>query len=130
MSLFNNGSCCGNGNTAGTTKSKCGGCVCELLNQLANARMTGNFCTMGQQQVVQLILKGASDPLGVAPGQATDFTVVSFDPETCCAVFSFRQGGPGAPSGGNETRTIVLDCRCICGIICVPERNGGSTVGL
>ena len=119
MSLFNNGSCCGNGNTAGTTKSKCGGCVCELLNQLANARMNGNFCSMGQQQVVQLVLKGAQEPLSVAPGQATDFTVVSFDPETCCAVFSFRQTG-------NETRTIVLDCRCICGIICVPQYNGGG----
>ena len=120
MSLFNNGSCCGNGNTAGTTKSKCGGCVCELLNQLANARMNGNFCTMGQPQVVQLVLKGADEPLSVAYNGVTDFTVVSFDPETCCAVFSFRQTE-------YETRTIVLDCRCICGIICVPQTNGGST---
>ncbi|MQR96731.1 hypothetical protein [Fictibacillus phosphorivorans] len=78
---------------------------------------------MGQQQVVQLVLKGADGALGVSPGQATDFTVVSFDPETCCAVFSFRQTG-------NETRTIVLDCRCICGIICVPERNGGAPTAL
>ena len=115
MSLFNNGSCCGN--NAGATKSKSGGCVCELLKQLANARMNGNFCSMGQPQVVQLILKGASLPQGVAADQSTDFTVVSYDAESHCAVFSYLQTA-------TETRTIVLDCRCICGIICVPPTTG------
>ncbi|WP_130295872.1 hypothetical protein [Fictibacillus sp. BK138] len=90
------------------------------MNQLANARMNGNFCTMGQQQVVQLVPKGSSETLRVTGGggPGTDFTLVSFDPETCCAVFSFRSG--------SETRTMVIDCRCLCGIICIPQNGGGS----
>ncbi|GGB58476.1 hypothetical protein [Fictibacillus barbaricus] len=121
MSLFNNDSCCG-GDTAGKTreKSKCSGCVCEILDQLANHRFKGNLCTMGGQQRVRLVLKGADEGLDVTGGggPATDFTIVSFDPRTCCLVVTHEEG--------NDTLTSVFDCRCICGIICVPNGKGGS----
>jgi hypothetical protein len=126
LSLFNNGSCCGN-NTAGTTqtKTKCGGCVCELLNQLANARNNGDFCTlaqtMAQPQAFLIIVKGSNEPLGVSPGQPDEFTLLSFDPETCCAIFAT------VPQGMQTPQTVVLDCRCICGLVCVPPSNGGGT---
>jgi hypothetical protein len=115
-SLFNNGSCCGN--TAGTfEKSKCNSCVCELLNNLANAG-SGDFCRLGQPTLIRVIPKGSEEPLDVNASEfGTDFTLVRFDPKTCCVILSYTEGI--APNG--ITRTIVLDCRCICGIVCIPN---------
>ncbi|MFC0189099.1 hypothetical protein ACFFJY_12425 [Fictibacillus aquaticus] len=119
MSLFhNNGSCCGN--TAGTSHKKSTSCVCELLKALADAQ--SNPCRMGARQQVRLVLKGSSAPLNVnnvAEFLGTVFTLVSFDPATGCVVLTFEEQNLVAPPPPSFTRTIVLDCKCICAVICI-----------
>ncbi|MBY6036302.1 hypothetical protein KUV80_06545 [Fictibacillus nanhaiensis] len=115
-SLFNHGSCCGN--THGKKELKCKGCVCELLNDLVN---TADLCRLGEPTLIRVIPKGADEPLDVnGSDYGTEFTLVRFDPETCCVVLSYYTGV--RPSG--YTQTVVLDCRCLCGVICVNEPPG------
>jgi hypothetical protein len=114
VSLFHNSSCCGN--TAGTTqrRSNGGGAVSEVLAALAN-RAT-DICAPAAQSTVIVIPRNTNVPLelagteGVSSG--TPLTLVKYDPETYTAVFTFA-GVTGA------LQTIVLDARCLCGIICV-----------
>ncbi|ANX12073.1 hypothetical protein ABE41_008640 [Fictibacillus arsenicus] len=112
MSLIKN-SCCGNGQAAGTQRLN--GCVSELLNQLANGN--NNFCSLGQNNRVLIIPRGAVSPLDLGGATTpTEFTLIRFDVATSCAVFTYADvDGTGAAI----TRTYVTDSRCICGIVCV-----------
>ncbi|WP_137789842.1 hypothetical protein [Bacillus sp. E(2018)] len=123
MSSLFKGSCCGgNGEAAGGSRSKCKSCVCELLNTIANTN--GNFCNLATQQRLLIVLKGASTPLSLG-GETTPtiFTLLRFDEEGCCAVFSYLD----ATTATNQT--FVIDCRCICGIVCVPQTTNGNGAG-
>lgn len=111
LSLLNNGSCCGNNGTA----RRSNGVVADLLDQLANGAC-GNYCMMTQQPVIRVILKGTEEPLDVNANEfGTDFTLVRYDAETYATVLGYTIGV--APNA--VTRTVVLDSRCICGVICL-----------
>ncbi|ANC76672.1 hypothetical protein ABE65_007605 [Fictibacillus phosphorivorans] len=123
MSSLFKGSCCGgNGEAAGGSRSRNKSCVCELLHNIANTN--GNFCSMAAQQRLLIVLKGASTPLSLG-GETTPtiFTLVRFDDDSSCAVFSYLD----ATTGLNQT--FVIDCRCICGIVCVPQTTNGNGAG-
>lgn len=111
MSLFNN-SCCGNGQAGA---QRLNGTVSELLNQLANANT--NLCSLGQQNRVLLVHRGASSPVDLLGATTpTEFTLVRFDAATYSAVFTYADvDGTGAAI----TRTYVVDSRCICGVVCL-----------
>lgn len=109
-SLFND-SCCGG--VSPTTE--CKGCVCDVLNKAANGRC--NDILSNTETVVNLLPKGEDDYLNLygSSHRPTPFTLVSFDPKTCCGKFTYPYGS------GRSTRTIILDCRCLCGISPVPQ---------
>ncbi|MFC7371820.1 hypothetical protein ACFQPF_09030 [Fictibacillus iocasae] len=115
-SLFNHSSCgCGSSNAGAAEHKKSEGCVCEVLNQLANT--TTNLCSSGANTRVLIVNKGTSTPLDLLGlTTPTEFTVARFDAETSCAVFTYQDVN-GA--GDTITRTYVTDCRCICGIVCL-----------
>jgi hypothetical protein len=116
-SLFND-SCCDS--TKGAQTTKCKGCVCQTLNQLANRNM-GDICSMGRPQRVLIVNKGTDEPLFLnGSTNPTEFTLVRFDPESCCAVFTFEVPDATQPDA-RATRTFVTDCRSIAGIICLQE---------
>ncbi len=105
-SLFNDSASC--------KKATCNGCVCGLLNDLANN--TGSMCTLGMMQQVLIIPKGSSAPLDLSGDTVpTVFTVVRFNPETCCATFSYEDT--------LVTRPYISDCRSIAGIVCLNNGN-------
>jgi hypothetical protein len=124
MSSLFKGSCCGgNDDAAEGARSKLKGCVCELLNDIANTN--GNFCNLANQQRLNLVLKGASTPLQLGGDTTpTIFTLLRFDPRSHCAVFSYLD----ATTQTNQT--FVIDCRCLCGVVCVANAvangNGGN----
>lgn len=116
-SLFHDGNCSGTQGAAGT---KCKGCVCETLNQLANRR-TGDICRMGRPQRILVVNKGTRLPLFLEGStEPTEFTVVDFDPQNCCAILTYEV--PVAdPTDTRETRTYITDCRSIAGISCIED---------
>jgi hypothetical protein len=122
-SLFNDSGCC-NGKTAAA--NKCKGCICELLDQLANRQSVGNLCALGQRQRLLIKQKGTSTPVSLdGTGDPTVFTLERFDPESCCAVFSFEDFNgttPTTPVNGVR-RTFIEDCRSIAGVVCIDD-NG------
>ncbi|MED1862811.1 hypothetical protein P4V41_05045 [Fictibacillus nanhaiensis] len=126
MSLFN-GSCCGH--AAGTThkKSKCGGAVCEMLEKLARRANNFDFCNgtqaIARRPEVRVISRGDARPLALSAtdadgGLGTILQLIDFDAETGYALFGYVAAGTALP-GITPTATILLDCRCLCGIICV-----------
>jgi hypothetical protein len=118
-SLFNDSCCGGNKGTAGA--AKCKGCVCQTLNQLANRDM-GDICAVGRPQRVLIINKGTGEPLFLMGStEPTEFTLVRFDPETCCAIFTYEVPDATEPDA-RDTLTYVTDCRSIAGIVCVNNR--------
>lgn len=116
-SLFHDGHCsCKECTSKGT--SKCKGCVCEVLHQLAHRRI-GDICQAGRAQRVLITNKGTQQPLFLdGSTQPTEFTVADFDPETCCAILTYEVPAVGEPNN-RETRTYIADCRSIAGVVCV-----------
>lgn len=114
-SLFHDG-CCGQTGAAG--KTKCKGCVCQVLNQLANQNM-GDICRVGRPQRVLLVNKGTDEPLFLnGSTQPTEFTLVRFDPETCCAIFTYEVPDATEPDA-TDVRTFITDCRSLAGVVCL-----------
>lgn len=119
-SLFQDSGCCGGSNTsaAATNTSKCKGCVCQVLNQLANLT-PANICEVGTRQRLLIKQKGTSTPVSMdGSGTPTVFTLISFDPNNCCAVFTFEEMSATSPTT-TVTRTFIEDCRSIAGIACI-----------
>lgn len=87
----------------------CEGCACA---QFAMAEEGDEFL---------ILLEGGEVFLNLGPGQAepqaTVFTFVDFDPDTCCVTFEFDE----EPVASGE---IIFDCRCICAIV---PLNGNGT---
>ncbi|HET7626775.1 MAG TPA: hypothetical protein VFK44_00120 [Bacillales bacterium] len=121
-SLFQD-SCCGSDDQR--NKTKCKGCICELLNQLANQKVS-DLCSLGERQTFLIKQKGTSTPVSLdGTGTPTEFQLERFDPETCCAVFSFEEMTGGSPVR-TERRTFIEDCRSIAGIVCLGTDNDRS----
>jgi hypothetical protein len=79
------------------------------------------------QPTVRLVPRGTELPLnlnGVVTG--TIFTVVKYEHDSSCVALTFEQT-PGDPT---SLRTIIYDCRCLCGVICEPVVANGGLVGL
>jgi ABC-type lipoprotein export system ATPase subunit len=89
-------------------------CICELLDNWANN--FNNLCSMGNQHRVSIVLNGASEPLSIFGKEPTEFILVRFDRRTGCAVFSFEECR-------GQTRTLILNCDCICGVLCVGDKG-------
>jgi hypothetical protein len=123
-SLFQDSTCCGGKkDVAGTTK--CKGCICELLNQLANQNI-GDICAIGRRQRLLIKQKGTSTPVSLdGTGAPTVFELERFDPESCCAVFTFEDMTGTSPVT-TVRRTFIEDCRSIAGVVCI-ENDGTTT---
>lgn len=122
-SLFDSTS--SHGNTQRPNKKKCNSCICQLLNQLANGNM-GDLCSVGRREKVLIKNKGTSTPASLdGTGTPTEFTVERFDPNNCCAVFSFKEIIETSPL---ETvkRIFIEDCRSIAGIVCLGNDRQGT----
>lgn len=117
MSSLFDGTSCSNTRQQSSRK-KCNSCICDLLNQLANQSI-GNICSMGTRQRVLIKNKGTSQPVSLdGTGTPTVFTVERFDPENCCAVFSFTEIVDTSPLETVQ-RVFIEDCRSIAGIACL-----------
>lgn len=116
-SLFQDGGCCGGNNTSAAATTKCKGCVCQALQQLANEN-EANFCQIGSPQKLLIKQKGTSMPVSLdGSGTPTVFTLQRFNPENCCAVFTFED----MSDSQTVTRTFIEDCRSIAGIVCIND---------
>jgi hypothetical protein len=87
-----------------------------------------DFC-VGTQMLatVRLIPRGSELPLnlnGVATG--TIFTVVRYEDHTSCVALTYEQT-PGDPT---TVRSIIYDCRCLCGVICETPASAAGLAGL
>lgn len=111
-SLFDD-SCCGQVSPV----SNCKGCVCNVLNRLAN----NNNCDIWNDTmtVVNLLPKGQTGYLFLnGETNPTEFTFMGFESNSCCARFSY------APADGTAgTRMVIIDCKTLAGISRVPQ-NG------
>jgi hypothetical protein len=118
-SLFEDGGCgCGGKRREAAAETKCKGCVCQILNQLAN-ETPADICEIGNRQRLLIKQKGTSTPVSLdGTGTPTVFTLERFDPETCCAVFSFEMMTGTTPTT-MVRRTFIEDCRSIAGIVCL-----------
>ncbi|TCP23785.1 hypothetical protein EV207_1288 [Scopulibacillus darangshiensis] len=124
-SLFNDG--CGCSGKTESANTKCKGCVCELLAQLDDRRVS-DFCTNGGRQRLLIKNKGAAQPVSLdGTGVPTEFTLENFDRDNCCAVFSFEMMTGTSPVT-TVRRTFIEDCRSIAGIACLGEEGTTGTL--
>ncbi|MBY6037579.1 hypothetical protein KUV80_12990 [Fictibacillus nanhaiensis] len=107
-----------NENTHTDKKNKCDTCICELLEKLANDTL--GLCTDNEMKFL-VILKGASEPLSISSMRSTEFKLERFDRKSCCVVFSFMEHC--GKHQHEQKRTIILDCRCICAIVCLGDKK-------
>ncbi|MEB1806291.1 MAG: hypothetical protein LPK26_03115 [Bacillaceae bacterium] len=122
MSLFDDCCCSSKKHDKKRDLLNCEGCVCAVLNQLQHSQ-TKNAFTTGATPQVNLLVKGTNEfvDLQDAMGNRTNFTFVSFNPETCCATFTYRSPGTGTPPGPDQTKTIIFDCRSLAAISPIPS---------
>ncbi|MBT2686566.1 hypothetical protein J7I93_00050 [Bacillus sp. ISL-47] len=97
-------------------EGNCEGCVCSLLRRAS------------RDQRFFILMKGTGEFLALGPGespQATEFSFVRFNRETCCATFTFIEQGPPVPAPAVApvpagTLEFIVDCRCICALTPIP----------
>ncbi|MGM0803992.1 MAG: hypothetical protein ACQET8_04585 [Bacillota bacterium] len=87
--------------------SKCSGCACCVLKELAEKLSTN--CDTSVNPSIFLLNKGTRDPIqltGELQEGSTIFQLLKFDPNSCCAYFSYVDDL-------GITRTFIIDCRNI-----------------
>ncbi|RST76322.1 hypothetical protein D4T97_005995 [Siminovitchia acidinfaciens] len=70
-----------------------------------------------KHQRILIINKGSSTPVSLdGSNTPTQFTVMCFDPDNCCATFSFEEIVDTSPMK-MVPRIFIADCRSIAGIV-------------
>jgi hypothetical protein len=92
-------------------KNKCTGCICQLLKEYASSKEDHPYFL--------IVNKGTSQPISLdGSNTPTQFTLESFDPKTCCAVFSFEDILDTSPLI-TVRRCFTENCHEIAGIVCL-----------
>jgi hypothetical protein len=98
------------------------GCVCELLDQIANGGDMDFFSEC--ENKLLLLNKYTSQPVSVDGMDPTVFTLESFDPETGLGVFSFdREMLDSASESIPVKGTFIECCDNISGVFYVEDTN-------
>ncbi|MEW4267125.1 hypothetical protein Q0N30_25875 [Priestia megaterium] len=103
-------------------ESICKSCVCELLNQIANKE--GVDLIIGHENKVLLLNKHTSQPISVDGMDPTIFTLEKFNPETCCAIFSFDREMMDSTTGSTPVKgKFIEDCSNISGVFFIEDTD-------
>jgi hypothetical protein len=100
--------------------SKCDGCACCILKNLA--QQVSTQCDSSANPSILLLNKGTRDPIRLTAGlqnNSTTFQLLKFDPDSCCAYFSYVDDL-------SVTRTFIIDCRNISFIAIGPQGMNGD----
>ncbi|WP_144701870.1 hypothetical protein [Fictibacillus phosphorivorans] len=100
--------------------SKCGGCACCILKNLA--QQISSQCNSSLNPSLFLLNKGTREPIRLISGEgdnSTVFQLLKFDPDSCCAYFTYVDNL-------GVTRTFIIDCRDISFIAMGPPGMNGN----
>ncbi|MGN2275044.1 hypothetical protein [Priestia megaterium] len=103
-------------------ESICKSFICELLGQIANKEDI-DFIANCEKNLL-LLNKNTSQPISVDGMDPTIFTLESFNPETCRAIFSFDRETMDSTTGSTPAKgRFIGDCSNLSGVFFVEDTD-------